>query len=185
MPDADHTASRIAGTTAFATLGTLSTTQDVVGVVLGSVADAEAEVVVEETLCLVATVTARAAEVGLREALEVQAAVVPALQSLPFTYRDYLVGGAVIMERDPALADAQEDVYRRLERKREFYGVHLPENTFPGERALQDKMALWMGRVSPPGLPESPDERLKKLNLVATVVTHAKLVLGYARRGGK
>lgn len=181
MPDSD-TAARIAQATAFATLGVLSTTQDVAGVVLSSVEDAEGEVVVEETLCLVATATARAAEVGFRGAPAVQAAVVPALLELPFTYRDYLVGGALLIDGEAALADASERVYRRLQRKREFYAVHLPENAFPGERALRDKMALWMGRVSPPGLPEMPEERLEKLDLVTTVATHTKLVLAYARQ---
>ena len=74
-------------------------------------------------------------------------------------------------------------MYRRLQRKHEFYTVHLPDDTFPGERALRDKMALWMGRVSPPGLPESPDRRLDKLQLVPTLVTHNRVVLAYARGG--
>ena len=71
----------------------------------------------------------------------------------------------------------------RLERKRGFYATHLPEGQFPGPRALSDKMELWLGRVSPPGLPEAPQERLPKLGAVETLTTHLKLVLGFARRG--
>ena len=41
-----------------------------------------------------------------------------------------------------------------------------------------------MGRVSPPKLPETPQERLETLDLVAPTVTHCKLILAYGRRGG-
>ena len=179
MPD------RLARFTAFATLGAMSTTQDVAGAVLRGLADAGAdpELVIEETLCLVATATARAAEVGLRETPEVAQPASAALFDLPLTYRDYLVGGAVLTSGEEWLLDANRDVYARLERKRGFYAVHLPEGQFPGPRALADKMELWLGRVSPPGLPEPPQDRLPKLGAVETLTTHLKLVLGFARRG--
>lgn len=169
--------------TAFATLGILGTTQDLAQTVLASVEEADPELVAEETLCLVATASARAAAVGLREAPELAEVVLPTLLDLPFTYRDYLVGGAVIEQKDTSLLDANEEVYRRLQHKQEFYKVHLPENTFPGEHALKEKMELWMGRVSPPRLPESPQERLEKLDLVPALVTHLKLILAFGRRG--
>jgi hypothetical protein len=44
-------------------------------------------------------------------------------------------------------------------------------------------MELWMGRVSPPKLPETPQERLDSLGLVDPTVAHLKLVLAYGRRG--
>jgi hypothetical protein len=44
-------------------------------------------------------------------------------------------------------------------------------------------MELWMGRVSPPKLPETPQERLESLGLVEPTVAHLKLVLTYGRRG--
>lgn len=182
-PAALSTPERIARFIAFATLGTLGTTQDLARITLGSIEGADPELVAEETLCLVATATARAAQVGLREAPDVAEAAVPSLHDLPFTYRDYLVGGAVITQQDPSLLDANEEVYQRLQRKQEFYTIHLPADQFPGERALHDKMALWMGRISPPKLPESPTERLGKLNLVPTLLTHLKLVLAFARKG--
>ena len=172
-----------AGFTAFATLGVLSTTQDLARATLGGIGGADPELVAEETLCLAATATARAAEVGLREApAGPAAAMAAALLELPFTYRDYLIGGAMLAEGDASLVSAGEQAQERLQRKQQFYTVHLPENQFPGQHALTDKMALWMGRVSPPKLPELPQKRLDTLNLVPLLLTHLKLVLAAARR---
>jgi len=173
---------RVASFMAFATLGVLSTTQELAGTVLGSVDGADPELIAEETLCLVATATARAAEVGLRETPAVAAAVVPALAALPFIYRDYLVGGALMATQEQALLDESEAIYLRLRRKLDFYTVHLPPGPFPGERALTDKMGLWMGRISPPRLPEMPTERLARLPLIPALLTHLRLVLAYGRR---
>lgn len=169
--------------TAFTTLGVLGATQDLARISLSSLDGADPELVAEETLCLVATATARAAEVGLRAAPDVAVAAVPALLDLPFTYRDYLVGGAIIAQDDATLLDANEEVHQRLQRKRQFYTVHFPPDQFPGERTLSEKMGLWMGRISPPKLPETPTERLTKLDLVPTLLTHLKLVLAFGRRG--
>ncbi len=173
---------RVADFATFATLGVLGTTQDLARTVLSRIDGAEQELVAEETLCLVATTTARAAEVGLRARPALSAAAVPALLELPFTYRDYLIGGAMLTRKDASLVEASEEVYARLSRKRDFYGVHFPKDQFPGQHALSDKMALWMGRVSPPKLPETPQKRLEKLGLVTTLLTHLKLVLASARR---
>ncbi len=167
---------------AFATLGILNVTQELAGAVLADVEGAEPSLVAEETLCLVAIATTRAAEVGLREEDETASAVVPVLTDLPFVYRDYLVGGEMLERRDPAVAEVADEVYGRLQRKHEFYRVHLPENQFPGERALVDKMGLWMGRISPPKLPDLPSDRLSKLNLVDPLLAHLKLVLAYCRK---
>lgn len=174
---------RVARFTSFATLGTIGTTQEVAGTVLGSVEGADPELVAEETLCLVATATARAAEVGLKEEAEIAEALLPSLLDLPYTYRDYLVGGSVIVQGDASLLDQNRAVYQRLQKKMSFYTVHLPEGQFPGPRKLADKMGLWMGRISPPGLPESPTERLEKLQLVEALTTHLKLILAFGRQG--
>ncbi|MEX0600000.1 MAG: hypothetical protein WD021_03430 [Rhodothermales bacterium] len=167
---------------AFSSLGVLSVTQELAGAVLSDVEGAEPDLVAEETLCLVATTTARAAAVGLRAAPEAGDPVVDVLENLPYVYRDYLLGGELLDRSDPSIADAADDVFRRLERKHEFYRVHFPENQFPGEKVLTEKMALWMGRISPPKLPEMPSERLRKLELVAPLLTHLKLVLAYCRK---
>lgn len=167
---------------AFSTLGALNVTQELAGAVLADVEGAEPDVVAEETLCLVSVATARAAGVGLREDSEAAASVVPVLTDLPYVYRDYLVGGEMLRRSDPAVGQTADEVYRRLQRKHEFYRVHLPENRFPGDKTLADKMALWMGRISPPKLPENPTERLSKLGLVEPLLTHLKLVLAYCRK---
>lgn len=177
---------RVAGLTAFATVGTLGLVQDLTHAVLDSIGDmegADAELVAEETLCLVAVATARAAEVGLEDEPDHQPAVVRTLLDLPFTYRDYLLGKAMIEDDRPELSQVAEEVRERLRKKREFYTTHLPDGQFPGPHALGDKMELWMGRISPPKLPETPMERLESLGLVAPTVAHLKLILAYGRRG--
>jgi len=177
---------RVAGFTAFATVGALGLTQDLTHAVLDSIGDmegADPELVAEETLCLVATATARAAEVGLQDEPEHAPTIVQTLLDLPFTYRDYLIGKAMVAEENRDLSQVGEQVRERLQGKREFYTTHLPEGQFPGPHALSDKMELWMGRVSPPKLPETPQERLESLGLVEPTVAHLKLVLAYGRRG--
>jgi hypothetical protein len=121
--------------------------------------------------------------VGLKDDPEIADAASSAILDIPFSYRDYLIGGEMIDAHDPSLSEAANQVYTRLQRKREFYSVHLPPNQFPGERVLNDKMGLWMGRVSPPGLSEMPTTRLEKLALVAPVLTHLKLVIAYGKKG--
>lgn len=185
MPPAE-TLDRVARFTSFATVGALGLTQDLTHAILENIGDlegADPELVAEETLCLVATATARAAEVGLEEEPESRSTIVGSLLDLPFTYRDYLLGKAMVAENRPELSEVAEEVHNRLQRKREFYTTHLPEGQFPGPHALQDKMELWMGRVSPPKLPESPQERLESLGLVEPTVAHLKLVLAFGRRG--
>ena len=42
-------------------------------------------------------------------------------------------------------------------------------------------MGLWMGRISPPRLPEPPMDRLHRLGGIPILLTHVKLVLAFAR----
>lgn len=182
MEQIEVSPARIARFTAFATLGALGTTQELAAICLDDIAKAESEIVAEETLSLVAVTTARAAEVGLRENPAIAAAVIEPIKDLPFIYRDYLIGGAMILQEE-SLLDSTETIYGRLQRKQEFYDVHFSQDSFPGEVVLNDKMGLWMGRISPPGLPEMPTERLAKLDLVPILLTHLKLVLAFGRRG--
>lgn len=177
-------AGRAARVTAFATLGAIGTTQEIVRIAMSDLKGADPELVAEETLSLVALTTARAAEVGLKDHPEVSAAVIAPLYDLPFLYRDYLIGGNVILEMDESLLDEAELVYQSLNRKRDFYEVHFPPGRFPGENALRDKMALWMGRISPPSQPDMPDARLERLELIPVLLTHLKLVLAFGRRSG-
>lgn len=188
MPSTNPPASstRLSQLSTFAALGVLSCTQDVTHTVLesiGGIEGTEPELVAEETLCLVATVTARAMAVGLRADPELATAIEPVLLRLPFQYRDYLIGHAMVQEENPELAATAEAVRERLTKKQRFYETHFPEDQFPGPRALSDKLELWMGRVSPPGLPTTPQERLQTLPIQARLVSHAKLMLAYGRQG--
>lgn len=181
MPTAPET--QAARVTAFASAAALSATQDLVRAVLPALGDgADPEVVAEETLVLVATVTARAAEVGLRAAPALLTAVGPALAELPLLYHDYLLGAQLVAGGAEGDAAPDQAVYERLARKAEFYAVHLPPGRFPGPHALADKLPLWMGRISPPKLPTTPDARLADLGLVDTLGLHARLVLAFAER---
>jgi hypothetical protein len=184
--DSDASLDRVARFTSFATVGTLGLTQDLTHAILESVGDmdgSDPELVAEETLALVATATARAAEVGLQEEPQHAPTIVETLLNLPFTYRNYLVGKAMVAEDRPELSEVAKEVQSRLQGKREFYTTHLPDGQFPGPHALRDKMELWMGRVSPPKMPETPQERLESLSLVEPTIAHLKLVLAYGRRG--
>lgn len=166
----------------FATIGTFQTVQELAGSCLSSMEHADPEVVFEETLVLVSTATARALEVGLEAAPEAAAVASRTALALPERFRDYVMGATLMMQQDASLLTANAEVLERLNRKAEFYQTHLAAGKFPGERVLTDKMALWMGRISGPGLPESPDARLARLGLVDTLVTHLKLVLAFARK---
>ncbi|MEM1041903.1 MAG: hypothetical protein AAGI91_04670 [Bacteroidota bacterium] len=169
--------------TAFASLGVLSATQDLVRTAMPSLTRAaNPELVAEETLALIATVTTRAAEVGLQGTLA--QAVGTALLETPFLYHDYLLGSRLVAEGSEGEVEVDQSVYERLGRKMEFYGVHFPVGQFPGPRALSDKLPLWMGRISPPKLPSTPSERLGDLGLDALVSTHLRLVLAFAQRVG-
>ena len=173
---------------AFAAPAVLSTTQDVVRATLpalaapGAGAGVDPDVVAEETLTLVATATARAAETGLQAAPAALAAAGPALVELPFLYHDFLLGAHLVAAGEEGDVEPDQSVYARLERKAAFYGAHLPVGRFPGPRALGDVLALWMGRVSPPKLPTTPTERLAALGLTETLAAHTRLVLAFAQR---
>ena len=179
-PAAAELAARIA---TFATAAALSTTQDVVRAVLPALtSQADPELVAEETLALVATVTARAAETGLRQRPGALTAVGPALAELPFLYHDYLLGARLVAAGDEGDVAPDQSVYERLDRKLAFYAAHLGPGRAPGPSLLREKMPLWMGRVSPPKLPTSPDARLAETGLVDLVATHARLVTAFAQR---
>ena len=187
MPAADPSA-LAARVVAFAAPAVLSTTQDVVRATLpalaapGAGAGVDPDVVAEETLTLVATATARAAETGLQAAPAALAAAGPALVELPFLYHDFLLGAHLVAAGEEGDVEPDQSVYARLERKAAFYGAHLPVGRFPGPRALGDVLALWMGRVSPPKLPTTPTERLAALGLTETLAAHTRLVLAFAQR---
>lgn len=170
--------------TAFSGLAILSTTQDILRDVLPMLtADANTDVVAEETLVLVATLTVRAVEVGLRADPSLIESAGPAILEIPFLYHDFLLGVQLIAEGAEGDVEVDQSVYERLDRKMEFYAMHFPIGRFPGPAALKDKLPLWMGRISPPGLPTSPTDRLVDLQVESLLTTHLRLVLAFAQRG--
>ena len=179
MPDTASTA-RL---TAFATAAALTAAQDVTRAALPAVQPgADAELVAEETLVLVATLTSRAVEAGLRATPAVLAAVAPTLQELPLLYHDVLFGTQAVASGAEGEVAADPAVYERLARKAGFYGAHFTPGQFPGPRLLADKLPLWMGRISPPKLPTMPEARLGDTDAVDRLAVHTRLVLAFAQQ---
>jgi hypothetical protein len=173
----------VARVVAFAAPAVLSAAQDLTRAVLPALGEgADPELVAEETLVLVATATARAAEVGLRDHPDARQAVGLALAEVPFLYHDYLLGAEMIGQGAEGDVVVDESVYDRLQRKAEFYATHLSPGRFPGPSVLGEKLPLWMGRVSPPKLPTSPQARLAGLGLTDLLNVHLRLVLAFAQR---
>ena len=163
---------------AFASLGVLTTTQELAGRILESIPQADPQVVVEETFSLVAVTSARASEVGLTSHAPLDRIVSHTLASLQFSHQDYLIGGTVLSDENAQPTVDPEQLAKRIQ----FYTAHFPESAFPGPLALQDKMELWVGRVSVPGLDQTPAERLRELELVDSLHLHLRLLLGFARQ---
>lgn len=174
--------------TAFVTAGVVTTAQELATLVLRDVEGADPNLVAEETLCLVALASARAIQAASdRNASPSPASMVgveqaaSAILDLPFLYRDYIVGGAIIEDPDRDV-DSDESVYQRLARARSFYSTHFLPGEYPGPQVVEDKMALWMGRISPPRLHESPVDRLERLELARRLNTHLRLALEFTRQ---
>lgn len=165
---------------AFATAGAFQLTQDFASRIVAEIPGADGAVVAEETLALVAVLTARAIEVGAPAESDTAAA----LLALADLVRDYFVGAAVLVAPDTGAerVHAAGHDRERTARKAAFYEAHFPAGQFPGESALRDKLPLWMGRVSGPGLPESPDARVARMGVAADVLVHLRLVLSFARQ---
>jgi hypothetical protein len=175
--DEARRASRVA---TFAAAAALSVTQDVVRSVRPHLGDgADPDLLAEETLALVASLTARAAEAGLGGA-PAGAAARAALDELPLLYHDYLLATALVAAGAQGDVPADRSVYERLERKARFYDAHLPAAA--GAAGLAAALPLWMGRVSPPRLPTTPDARLQSTGVADILAVHVRLVSAFARR---
>lgn len=169
--------------TAFAATAVLSTTQDLLRAVLPALtAAADPELAAEETLALVATVSARAVEVGLRELPAALEPVGQAVLETPFLYHDFLLGARLVEAGAEGDLEVDQRVYDRLGRKMDFYAAHFPIGRFPGPAVLREKLPLWMGRISPPALPSHPEARLAESGVPELLTTHLRLVLAFAQR---
>ncbi|MEQ9103284.1 MAG: hypothetical protein RIE53_01155 [Rhodothermales bacterium] len=156
----------------FAGLGVLSATQEIAGAVMAGMPEADPELVAEETLCLLAVVSARVAQAtgGADETFA------HAILAAPFLYRDYLVGTAMLESGDQATAELGAVIGARLERKMAFYVAHFPPGAHPPPPQIREKMLLWMGRISPPKMPSGPEDRLDASGVVDRVVHHGRLM---------
>jgi hypothetical protein len=179
---------RTAWITAFVAAGVVTTVQELATLVLCDIEGVDPNLVAEETLCLVALSSARAVQAASDGSASLSAVstvgieqAASAILDLPFLYRDYVVGGAIIEDSDRDV-DGDQLVYHRLARARAFYSVHFLPGEYPAPQVVEDKMALWMGRVSPPRLHELPVERLQRLKLAPRLNTHLRLVLEFARQ---
>lgn len=141
--------------------------------VLANMPEAEAELVAEETLCLLATVSARVCQAFRPEDEHLSTACL----SAPFLYRDYLVGTAMLESGDHATAELGNTIGTRMERKMAFYVAHFEPGRMPSPTVLREKMLLWMGRISPPRMPSGPEERLDALSVVERVNHHVQLMV--------
>lgn len=136
---------------------------------------ADPEKIFAETLCLISTVTARTAAASLASGQNRVDEVAEAILALPYTLHAYVAGTDVL-----AGGVAQEPS-EALSRMMQFYGVQLPQGEMPTKPSLRKVMILWMGRISPSGLGEHPEQRLKRLEFVERMDVHARLVEAYAR----
>ena len=207
---ADTSARAATRLAAFAAAGAITATQELVTAILREIPDADPNLVAEETLSLVSVASARAVAAGTSESLSdtVPTALIdlpfayhdyllggviisdresgpdpggeagPDLDGGPGSDPDVEAGPDLGGKAGP---DLNRSVYDRLGRKREFYSLHLPPGRVPSRRDLRDKMELWMGRISPPGLPEHPAKRLERLSLVSVLHTHVRLLFEFSR----
>ena len=100
---------------AFASLGVLTTTQELAGRILESIPQADPQVVVEETFSLVAVTSARASEVGLTSHAPLDRIVSHTLASLPFSHQDYLIGGTVLSDENAQPTVDPEQLAKRIQ----------------------------------------------------------------------
>ncbi len=162
----------------FTTLGLLSVTQELSGLALSEMEMAKPELVAEETICLLAVATGRAIESLDSSYPDLGLSVM----MTPFLYRDYLIGTAMIESGDLSRGEEGVQVGERLEKKMAFYTAHLPAGQFPMSSSLRNVMLMWMGRISPPGMPSGPEDRLDGIGAIEKVACHLKLVVAHVRQ---
>ncbi|MDA0378276.1 MAG: hypothetical protein O3C45_00130 [Bacteroidetes bacterium] len=161
----------------FITFGLFSVSQELSAMAMAHLADADPELLAEESLSLAAAATSRAIEATAPSHQD----LADALMVAPFLYRDYLVGTAMLESGDATQAERGADIGQRLERKMAFYATHLPKATLPTGSVLRNAMLLWMGRISPPGMPTGPEARLDACGAVPRLQAHVRLTAAHLR----
>jgi hypothetical protein len=163
----------------FTSIGLVTTTQEVAASALEAMPDADPELVAEETLCLISVAAARTIQSLTGEDTSLAGAVMAA----PFLYRDYMIGSAMLAAEGSVGEAAGVEVGRRLEKKMAFYSSHLQAERAPGDAMIREKMLLWMGRISPPKMPDSPEARLERIDAADRVSRFVRLVAAHVRHG--
>ena len=173
------TAQRSAQIGTFSSLGALTVTQELSGRIRQFYPDFDEELVAEETLCFVASVSAFSIRSSADNAIGTGAA--SALDDLPYTYRDYVLGQLILADSSSVSDGLSGEIGSRLGRKLNFYHSQLSAGLRPNvETGLSSLAVLWMGRISQPGRPESPDERVKQLEVVDILLRHMTLLTSFA-----
>lgn len=165
----------------FTSIGLVTTTQEVAAAALEAMPDADPELVAEETLCLISVAAARTIEAISGPDRSLAEAVMAA----PFLYRDYMIGTAMLAPGRAVGEAAGAEVGRRLEKKLAFYASHMPGGQAPGDPVVREKMLLWMGRISPPKMPDSPEDRLERIGVTKSVARFLRLVGAHIRHGSR
>ena len=175
--DAEH--SQLDKLAVFAAIGIVAVTQELVRAAQACMPGLDTAVAAEETLCLAVQVTRCAVDHAISlpagQASEV-------LHSVPLLYHDYLLGATALATGDRELLRQSSSFRSRLERRQAFYAAHLPAGGLPGRDTLRDKMELWIGRISPPGMAGSPAKRLEGMAGVATLEAHVRLVRAFGHQ---
>lgn len=165
----------------FCVVGVVSTTQHLTHVAAGEASD-DLEMIAEESLALATVTTARVLELELAKEKSLAQSVTPAILKLPLTYFDYILGTEVLVAKDVSSLPDTLASYERISRKMNFYLSHFVPDRYPGPKLVKEKMELWMGRISSPGLAEHPSERMERLGTEGLLNRHLKLVREFTRQ---
>lgn len=165
----------------FGIVGIVSTTQQLTHLAAGEASD-DLELIAEESLALTTVTTARVLEVELASMPALASQLIPSVFKLPLTYFDYILGTEVLIAPDASKLPDTRASYERIARKLKFYLSHFVSGNYPGPKQVQDKMSLWMGRISSPGLHEHPAARMERLGTVDVLNRHLKLVREFTRQ---
>ncbi|MGA7304668.1 MAG: hypothetical protein WBW88_07320 [Rhodothermales bacterium] len=165
---------------AFCAFGAMGQTQRIAQVVVETMAGVDREKTFAETLCMVATATARAAVSAYPSGDASRSHVSEVLLALPLTLHSYVAGREVLEKQQTSEEPAPHDT-ADVERMLTFYQTQLGDAGFPDRKVLRHTMTLWMGRISPRGLNEHPETRLERLGLVDELSAHTRLIEAFTR----
>ena len=159
----------------FASIGTVALVQDLLGEASRHVHGMDPANAAEDTLCLAAQLTLCAAVEGGADI----ACLKRVVRNIPAMYLDYALGNAAARQKNAALLDERPAILSRISRCQAFYAEQLPDCRPIGTRQLREKLEIWMGRISPPGLPDKPIDRIERMTIQEVARTHMLLIKAY------